>query len=93
MTARCRPWRGDVGMEVVALVVCALVVSAAPNATRRREAPDHDEDELDYYDEAKINISGQTSEGSRHISCYVSALTATVDLTVTDSVNYTDVTF
>ncbi|OWR45262.1 hypothetical protein KGM_210213 [Danaus plexippus plexippus] len=44
-------------MEVVALVVCALVVSAAPNATRRREAPDHDEDELDYYDEAKINIS------------------------------------
>ncbi|CAG9559521.1 unnamed protein product [Danaus chrysippus] len=45
-------------MEVVALVVCALVVSAAPNATRRRDAPDHDEDEqLDYYDEAKINIS------------------------------------
>ncbi|XP_041971268.1 uncharacterized protein LOC121727459 isoform X2 [Aricia agestis] len=46
-------------MEVVALVVCALVVSAAPNATRRLDEPatDEDDEHLDYYDDAKINIS------------------------------------
>ncbi|XP_045446870.1 uncharacterized protein LOC123655076 [Melitaea cinxia] len=50
-------------MEVVALVLCALVVSAAPNATHRRDAhepvalEEEDDHILDYYDENKINIS------------------------------------
>lgn len=64
---------GDVGMDVwlPLAVVCALSLSAAAsNATRRRPdaLPDEpllpeDEDDighrLDYYDEERINISGQ----------------------------------
>ncbi|XP_045494181.1 uncharacterized protein LOC123693224 [Colias croceus] len=50
-------------MEVVGLVLCALLVSGAPNATHRRADPqeplpeEDDEFVLDYYDEARINIS------------------------------------
>ncbi|CAH0729142.1 unnamed protein product, partial [Brenthis ino] len=47
--------RGDVGMEAVALVLCALVVSA-PHATPRDDLDD-DDAVLDYYDENRINIS------------------------------------
>ncbi|CAG4919568.1 unnamed protein product [Colias eurytheme] len=60
-----RPRRGDDGMEVVGLVLCALLVSGAPNATHRRADPqeplpeEDDEFVLDYYDEARINISGK----------------------------------